>query len=145
MIRPAAVLLGIAMVIGSPGAADACFCSGPRPLSDPGLWALGFDAVFLGRLRAIEPGDLESRYAFEVIERFRGDVEARVSVLSGSGTCSLLLRAGQEQVVFARRKDAANVASLCYQPWGVRLPNSSVGELLRRLREVKANQTFGAP
>lgn len=144
MIRPSALVLGIAVLMGSVGVADACFCGGPRPLSDPGFWALGFDAVFLGELRTIEPDGLGARYDFEVKESFGGAVGERVSVLSGSGTCSLPLLAGQEQVIFARRKDAGYVASLCDQPWGVGLPHSSVGELLVRLREVKANQTFGS-
>lgn len=138
--KPALPAAALVLFLAAP--AEACFCSNLAQF-DPGLWVLNYDVVFYGTKTADSAAANGRRaHDFTVTEQFSGQQTDRVRVVTPGDSCSFPTKAGQAQVIFAKREGDHFAASLCDQPWSHPGPTTSTEALLKRLREVKATDPF---
>src|SRR5262245_11768477 len=101
MATVARLLLLSALFVLHPRLAHACSCAGPTLPCDA-TWRA--DAVFIGRVTELGPGDLANTSVRFVIERWvHGATTSEMVLENGPGNCSLPFTLGDRYIVYAYR------------------------------------------
>ncbi|HSI34441.1 MAG: hypothetical protein ACAI43_23390 [Phycisphaerae bacterium] len=133
MPRPLTALLAIvALLSAAVPAALACKCAPPPPPAE----AMGkCDAVFLGKVTAVERGDRGIRVTIAVEKSWKGDARAELVVTTGmgGGDCGYGFQQGKSYVVYAYARDTGLSTGTCSRTCHI----DDAGEDLKALGEGK--------